>query len=486
MALLFVPLVSRSVLRPVADSQVPRWEPVGREAFPIRLPDKARIDTGFLVVLEDRSKPKGRTIRLPVAIVRSSSPSPAPDPVVYTTGGPGGSSLNAAAYGGAYRFTDTRDLIVFEQRGTAHAQPPLECPEVNAARLNGSIDPTPGRRREVAAAKACRERLVQSGINPAAYTTAASAADLEDLRRVLGIRQWNLYGESYSTRLMLTVVRDYPDGVRSAVLDSALPPDEPYEAGVAAGYTQSIEAVFKACEAQAACRAAYPNLRDRFTNALEAAERNPLRVKVRPPTDNGERGPEVEIRLRPHDLVNLLSMANSWNLPNIPQRMDLVARRDAESLGPIAEGSLERSGFSWGMRYSVWCGEESNGARHQSREKGLFSVLHRSLPLVVEPQVCAAWSVPTVRRRAVQSRIPVLFINGEYDPYTPSTWAKRAAKTLPNSRAVTIRGASHVPTQFWDQPCAMIAAADFVKEPTEPLSTPCLMTQSPPMFKVPR
>jgi hypothetical protein len=122
-----------------ARGAVPRFEPVPRDSFPVALGGNDRIDTGYLVVYEDRARPGGRTIRLPVAIVRSRSATPAADPVVYTAGGPGGSSLSAAQYAGAYRFLDTRDLVVVEQRGTRHARPALECPEVQASKRAGAL-----------------------------------------------------------------------------------------------------------------------------------------------------------------------------------------------------------------------------------------------------------------------------------------------------------------------------------------------------------
>ena len=49
--------------------------------------------------------------------------------------------------------------------------------------------------------------------------------DLTDLRHVLGIKQWNLHGVSYGTRLALSVMRDAPEGVRSVILDSPYPPE---------------------------------------------------------------------------------------------------------------------------------------------------------------------------------------------------------------------------------------------------------------------
>src|SRR4051794_15881180 len=51
---------------------------------------------GFLTVPEHRDRPDGRTIRLRVAIIPARSKTPAPDPVVYLTGGPGGSAISAA------------------------------------------------------------------------------------------------------------------------------------------------------------------------------------------------------------------------------------------------------------------------------------------------------------------------------------------------------------------------------------------------------
>ena len=64
------------------------------------------------------------------------------------------------------------------------------------------------------------ERLVGEEINLAAYNSPASAADLNDLRLALGYKEWNLYGRSYGGRLALTVMRDYPTGIRSVILDS--------------------------------------------------------------------------------------------------------------------------------------------------------------------------------------------------------------------------------------------------------------------------
>ena len=88
---------------------------------------------GYLEVLENRDKPNGATIKLPVYIFKSRSNNPKPDPILYTVGGPGYTSMLASQYMQYYKYLDDRDFILFEQRGTQYAQPSLDCPEWSKA-----------------------------------------------------------------------------------------------------------------------------------------------------------------------------------------------------------------------------------------------------------------------------------------------------------------------------------------------------------------
>ena len=51
--------------------------------------------------------------------------------------------------------------------------------------------------------RTCLDGLVERGIDPAHYTTAAVVADIGALQHALDVEQWNLYGTSYSTTVML-------------------------------------------------------------------------------------------------------------------------------------------------------------------------------------------------------------------------------------------------------------------------------------------
>lgn len=144
--------------------------------------------------------------------------------MIYLGGGPGGSTLTDADFWWDFSapFRTHRDFILLDQRGTGYSNPNLDCPEFAEEELKiFSVSETPQQRQndEAAAALKWRTRLVSEGADLTAYNSIESAADVEDLRKTLGITQWNLYGVSYGTHLALTVMRDYPKGLRSVILD---------------------------------------------------------------------------------------------------------------------------------------------------------------------------------------------------------------------------------------------------------------------------
>lgn len=342
----------------------------------------------------------------------------------------------------------------------------MTCPEFGNARTGSGLSSLAAASldAQLFAASRCRAELLAAGIDPAAYSTAASAADVEDLRRVLGVREWTLYGVSYGTRLALAVLRDFPGTVRAAVLDSALPPQARYDDESASNLEAAFELALRDCTASSDCRSAYPNLRVRFFDALQAADASPVVVSI-----PGADGPRP-LGLVGADLASLISTASTSDIANAPRLLDAVARRDTSVLGPLVRGSFGPSDFAWGMRLSVWCGESLPYTARATAE-GPGSALAGLESAVVPPAVCQEWSVPVRPEREVSpvdSDVPVLLIAGEYDPATPPKWAYEAFQTLSNGRVVVLRAAGHVPTQDWEgDGCAMRLASAFVSSPAD-------------------
>ncbi|WP_181784331.1 alpha/beta fold hydrolase [Pseudonocardia pini] len=243
----------------------------------------AGVECGYLTVPENRAAPDGRTIRLAVARAKATSPTPAADPLLYLAGGPGGSGLISAGSRIAAGWNTDRDVIFLDQRGTWKSDPLLACPEIDAFLADwaglDTLDPATAE-RSAAATKACRDRLAGTGVDLAAYATPENAADVADLRVALGIDAWNLYGVSYGTDLALQTLRDHPEGIRSAVLDSVVPPQANTLLGFWPSAASGLDALFAACSAQPACAQAHPTLREDFFRLAQELTTAPRTVDV--------------------------------------------------------------------------------------------------------------------------------------------------------------------------------------------------------------
>lgn len=443
--------------QPDGPLQTPRLEPVAAgEAFPVSVPAAFDSLRGYLVVPENRAAPGRGTIRLPVAVVRAKEPKPELAPVLFLPGGPGVGSLSAAAYPGAYPWTADRDFVVLGQRGTQFAEPALMCPEVEAAYAERTIDEG----AVIAAARRCADRLDAAGVDRAAYHSAAIAADIEDLRRALDVPRLSLYGLSYGTRVALTVARDFPDSVVSMVLDSPLPHQVRYDDESVDNLLAVLRAIGEACDRQADCRDAYPDVARRFFDTVADVRESPWQVAVP--------GAPEPVTVQASDLVRAVPLASRDDIAMAPLLMDAVARRDESLLLQRAGPPAEPSGLAWGMRLSVWCGESlpfSERAASGVPADG-FAGLDGA---VFSPELCAAWGVPArpaAERAATVSPVPTLIIAGEYDALTPPGWGRAALETLPNGRLLVVPGGVHTETTDWGgDGCAMAEAAAFFSDP---------------------
>jgi pimeloyl-ACP methyl ester carboxylesterase len=316
---------------------------------PLPVPDEleegSTITCGYLQVPQDRAAPQGLQVKLPYARIRAESAHPHPDPLVYIVGGPGGSALAefSQVYGWFRALRRDRDLIIYDQRGTLLADPPLECapdaPPPTAAEINAKIDAAnasvpaylrPVDASDVAVAR-CAEQLQAQGIDLAHYDTATHARDLLDLMAALGYSQYNLYGTSYGTRIALEVMRLDPRGLRAVVLDSVYPPTvNAYEMPHALATFEALASVFAQCAEDAACNAAYPDLPARFERAVSQLNAHALTLPV-----------DWQSTFNGSDLLQLvLTRLDSALLPYLPRLVDELARGESATLLTILRGEV--------------------------------------------------------------------------------------------------------------------------------------------------
>lgn len=409
-----------------------------------------------LLVPEDRLSTNSNMIRLHVAIFKSKSSTPATDPILFLSGGPGQPGIPFILYINSYSgfVGSNRDVIVFDQRGTGESQPSLACPEVDQfyeETLTQFFPQAPFNQMLNETWLKCKERLTTLGVNLDAYNSSTSAADVEDLRRALNIEKWNLFGISYGTRLALAVMRDFPNGVRSAVLDSVFPLPETLKDYQYQDINKngSIQYLINRCKDDVDCNKAYPDLENTLTTLVNKLNESPINITSQYRTGVGwSNGPEVVLtgnRL----LETLFFMMYSVNdIPYIPQLIANTQNEDVElvsryvlTLPPIQANA---------MSISVICVDNLSLTNKlpelvspTSLEKLWFDFINNTNQI---QELCQSWvSNITITQNETDfaSDIPSLLLAGEFDPATPVWLAELTKENLSNSYLYQFSGYGH-------------------------------------------
>lgn len=450
-------------------------------------PEGVRVDCGWLVVPVNRNRPThGGTFRLAVAIFKSTEKTPAPDPIVFSTGGPGGSSILDS--GGIWfkPLLARRDFIAVEHRGSRYSTPSLDCPEVKEVERTRVDDPLKQADRVVAAARLCRDRLLHEGADLSAYDSANIAADLIDLRKLLNIKKWNLYGVSYGARMMLTLMRADGSAVRSALLDSPLPPDVNWYETAITYQVKIFDKLMAECSADARCRRAFPNLKERFLRTVLQLDDAPAKVTLSDPNSGTRRIVEVSGQLLAMYVLDALGDESMLGL--MPYILDRIAGGDVNAMAPlIPTGGA--SILSLGARYSIMCREQLPSHREEiikAQSHAFPGVAQVATPWPV-PRICKEWGAAPAASQEflpVSSDAPALIFSGAHDSITPPSWGKRLTETLPNGTFIAFPGRCHG-IAWSDADCAMAIAARFFDNPTSAPDRSCVAAMKGPLFVTP-
>jgi pimeloyl-ACP methyl ester carboxylesterase len=154
---------------------------------------KQQVRFGYPTVPETRNSENTRNLKIRFCILKSSSPNPRKDAVIYLPGGPGQGNTHAADYflegKSVTRLLNHRDIVLFYPRGCGTSDPQLcyglEDPEIINANLTGISNEEywQGIARVM---ESCLDFLQAAGINTEAYGSTDIAHDVEDLRKAMG------------------------------------------------------------------------------------------------------------------------------------------------------------------------------------------------------------------------------------------------------------------------------------------------------------
>ncbi|MCB8922776.1 MAG: alpha/beta fold hydrolase [Ardenticatenaceae bacterium] len=461
-----------------AQEATPRFEP---SACPVDVPDSSPIDCGYLVVPENYDAPEGKTIRLPIIIIHSRSGNPAPDPVLYTEGGPGYSSLGSVWWLAQSGFVNNRDVVILEQRGNVYAQPNLAC---DLATAWGDE-----------AGKPCLDSFMSQGIDLSQYTTAVIVEDIHALRQVLGYDAWNLYGGSYSTRLMQLTMQRHPEGVRSVILQSVSSLTETRYEHAPEHEMRALRQMLDDCAADPACAAAYPDLAAQLSTAVHNLNAAPASFEL----TNPETGELVTIAVDGYRFLDWMvtdafydPARPPYKTAYMPLLIDQVAQGNVELLRPWLDdemnGRYRDIAFAWGLYFAVNCQDDAGGvtAEMMAAQTAVYPQLDGYVRWARELEICADWALPAappLLTDPLTSDIPTLILAGSYDPITPPGWGQAVAANLSHSYFYEFPSAGHNVDR--DNPCAQQIKLAFLDDPTAVPDTSCMADVPGPSFLLP-
>jgi pimeloyl-ACP methyl ester carboxylesterase len=410
----------------------------------------ARVECALVPVPLDRSGKVPGTVTLNVRRMRARRQSNGA--IVGLAGGPGQAALPFLS-----DFADemraglrSRDLIVFDQRGTGRSGL-LRCPPLERTT---DVDPAPEIQR-------CADAL---GPGRSSYTSSDSVEDIEAVRRVAGVERITLYGISYGTKVALAYAARYPAHVERLVLDSVVPLDGPDF------FTrETFRATPRVLRTLCARRACSGITRDPVTDLaalVSRLARGPLRGRVIG-GDGRARARQLG-RLR---LVRILSAGDfepSFRA-ELPAAVRAALRGDSAPILRLAgrtarfDAIPERpQDFSPALYLSTVCEEgplpwepaaslqDRWGqaiARAQSLPPSDFYPFDRATARAADTlRACAHWPAGgTAQPLAASSlpKVPALLLSGEQDLRTPIEEADRVAKQIPGSTSLHLPGTGH-------------------------------------------
>jgi pimeloyl-ACP methyl ester carboxylesterase len=387
----------------------------------------------------DPAQPQGTQIDVHFAVLPALAKNKKPDPVFVFAGGPGQSALDLAGVWQRElgRFANRRDLVLVDQRGTGRSAP-LKCDLDDPQRpLRESADPEAIVRQIVQCGQAL-QRLPHGDLRQ--YTTTIAMQDVDAVRQRLGAAQINIVGGSYGTRAVLEYQRQFPQAVRRAVIDGVAPPDMALPQTFAPDAQAAMDALLAACEADAACRRRFPQLRAQWQALLASLPRtvsatHPLTRRVETLTLTRD-GLASLVRLPLY--VPVFASA-------LPMAIQDTSEGRFDALFGLS-GSLAGApgrGMAHGMHFSVVCAEDmprlGQRAEAPAPDFGDGAKVYR--------QVCAQWprgTVPAAFYTVPAAKTPVLVMSGSIDPVTPPRHGARVAQALgANAVHVVVPNAGH-------------------------------------------
>lgn len=423
-------------------------------------------------------------VRIAFARFKASASDTHDDPVVYLHGGPGGSILDAAVLFAPSiidPFIDTRDVVLYDQRGAGESSNLPICREAWALDDRFFISDEPHAEIKDAyleTLERCAERFERrDDIALDEYNSATNADDLLDLIRALGYDTVNLYGNSYGTRLAQTMLRDHPEPIRSVILSGVYPIEENLVGSVPEAFRSALDEIFRACVEHPRCSEHLPDPWTSLEAIVARLDTEPIEVTVPGGTIAG-----FPLHVGGDDLIALLHglLYSAGGAALIPDLLIDIENDHTNRLMRVGGDAVYDTAGVLGY-LAVQCREEAPFTTdEQAVEANRSDTLwHRvnlppavigNLVLGACPLFDSIGEADPLENEPVTWSQPTLILSGGFDPVTPPWWAEHVAARLPDATLASFADRGHDADESF---CAIGLMRRFVDDPHSPVDTDC-------------
>ena len=408
---------------------------------------KSEALCGVLEVAENRTQPMSEQNKLPLNIVvlpKYKEESKAL-PLVVLAGGPGQAATELAGMLNRplWNIRQQHDIILVDQRGTGKSNG-LRCetPEVDAISFdNDSLD----MEQEVAKCLTQFEKY-----HLPSYSTYDFIEDLEQVREALGHEQVHILGGSYGTRSGFAYLKNHPESIKTATLDSNAPMDI-----VIGFFGKTSEAAFELlvedCKAHEHCNKAFPELKQDYLSLMAKLEDQNIEEPIYHPITGKKETLLLSKSKVTENLRGLLYNLGSRQL--LPYAVHSAANGDYRTIASLIASSAvtaeQNGGLYTGLTMNIICNEDLPRAKPEDFTRDADNYFNGELGYTNFTDVCKnwpKWPAPENFAQPVKTDVPVLLFSGKYDPVTPPEYAELAMPHLTNAKHVVVEKGSHFPS----------------------------------------
>lgn len=428
--------------------------------------NQKNIECGILSVLQDDYNVFGQRLAIPIIIVKAKTPKENLAPVIYIHGGPGGGvledlpkKLNSPM--GKELIAQDQDWIFFDQRGTGLSFPKLDCGNIA---LN---DAGPQSMEVVGNLQNCAEKLKTGGIKFENYNSQYVIKDIKSLNSVLGIRKFNLYGNSYGTRIAMRAADEKLTGLQAILLDSPWPPEASWTAYGPKWVSEAVKLVLENCEIQEKCANQHRGLQTRFYNFMNEIVQNPI-------TKNAN---SYDAKLISQYLMD--GLYDGEMVAKMPNDLENIINGDYSKLDEYKKNN--GANYDEAHHIAFLCNEElpfedPKISLENSKDDPIAMAVAQTMVLYFK--TCSSFNnakPKIVENSAVKSDIPALFMAAGIDPGCPASLSINAVKDFSKGQILIMPFSTH--QLAVNSECARNVARKFLTSPNEKLDLSCAKSE---------